>query len=424
MRGFRFRPLSRQRGFLYLTTGGNGSGKTLFTLKDVRELQLKENRPVFYWGFTPKQPIHDFGWQPFEPEKWQDLPDGSICLVDECQDKMPTRAVGRPPDWIQAIAKEHRKRGFDFFLITQHSMNIDSFIRRTIASPGWHRHMKASSMGDASSELKWNYVHEQPEKPNSSKDGEHRSRPFPKEVYDWYESASLHTANKGIPRKVWMGIGAIVAAVVMIGLVIKSVIFAPQDLANNSQAAAAAQKAKEEKGSFLEQFMPKKDQSGRVGDKQPLTPAEYVASLKPRLPDLPYTAPRYDELTTPKSVPYPAVCMVMGDRCWCYTDQNTRLNTPKELCLQIVERGLYLDFKAPPQPAPAVSGQREARTASHDPQVPMSHYVKPQQPSAPPGQSASAQADAKATDDALTALAIRNAGPRLQGTLSTLLPQR
>lgn len=416
----KFFSLSRQRGFLYLTTGGNGSGKTLFTLQDVRAIQLKENRPVFYWGFTPKQPIHDFGWQEFDPEKWQDLPDGSICVVDECQEKMPTRGVGRPPDWIQAIAKEHRKRGFDFFLITQHPMNIDSFIRRTIAAPGWHRHMKASSMGDASSELKWNHVHEQPEKPNSSKTGEQRSRPFPKEVYDWYESASLHTAKKGIPRKVWMGIAALVAAFAMIFFVVKQVIFAPQDLAKDSKAAVAVQKIKEEeKKGFLDQFMPKKGDKASGETKEPLTAAEYVATLKPRLPDLPYTAPRYDELTTPKSVPYPATCMKMAERCWCYTDQNTRLDTPKDLCLQIVERGLYLDFKAPPQPVAVAGGPSSERsTGKHDPAVPMGHYVKSQSPPARGSASAQAHAKAQATDEALTALAVRSAGPRLQGTLS------
>lgn len=416
--------LSRQRGFLYLTTGGNGSGKTLFTLKDVRDLQLKTNRPVYFCGFEPKQPIFDFGWQQFDPSKWQELPDGSICVVDECQDYMPTRGVGRPPEWIQAIAREHRKRGFDFFLITQHSMNIDSFVRRTIATPGWHRHLKASSMGDSSNELKWNYVHEQPEKPNSSKDGEQRSRPFPVEVYDWYTSSSLHTAKKGIPRKVWMGIGAFVAALVMIGLVIKNVLFGPQDLAHGSQAAAAVEKSKAEKGGFLDQFMPKKGDSQAGQRAEPLTAAQYVASLKPRLQDLPYTAPRYDELTAPKSVPYPAVCMQMGDRCWCYTDQNTRLNTPKDLCLQIVDRGLYLDFKAPPQPAPPVSA-----TARVDPSAPkqdaasdLLRYMQAQASSPLPQSLAHPPAPPPDPNKVGNALALRNSGPRLQGTLSNLRP--
>ena len=39
---------------LYLISGANGAGKTLNTLKWVRERQLKENRPVCHNGrFDP-----------------------------------------------------------------------------------------------------------------------------------------------------------------------------------------------------------------------------------------------------------------------------------------------------------------------------------------------------------------------------------
>ena len=79
------RSLCYQLGYLYLTTGGNGAGKTLMTIWDVRQLQVKTGRPVFFWGFAAKQPLLDFGWKEFEPTDWEALPDGSICIVDECQ---------------------------------------------------------------------------------------------------------------------------------------------------------------------------------------------------------------------------------------------------------------------------------------------------------------------------------------------------
>ncbi|CAN7485653.1 zonular occludens toxin domain-containing protein [Acidovorax sp. LjRoot74] len=83
---------------IYLTTGGNGAGKTLFTLKDVREQQLKENRPVYFHGFKAKQVLLDWGWQEFDPKRWQDLPDGSICVMDECQNEFPAKVQGELPD--------------------------------------------------------------------------------------------------------------------------------------------------------------------------------------------------------------------------------------------------------------------------------------------------------------------------------------
>ena len=92
---------------IYLTTGANGAGKTLLTLKDVRAQQLKENRPVYYHGFDMDEAkAAEFGWQKFDPKKWQDLPDGSICIMDECQNEFPLRRSGAEvPDYVQAIAQ-------------------------------------------------------------------------------------------------------------------------------------------------------------------------------------------------------------------------------------------------------------------------------------------------------------------------------
>jgi len=206
------RSLCYQLGYLYLTTGGNGAGKTLMTIWDVRQLQVKTGRPVFFWGFAAKQPLLDFGWKEFEPTDWEALPDGSICIVDECQKVMPTRATGQPPAWIGALAQDNRKRGFDFFFITQHPLNIDSFVRRLIAAPAWHRHFKASILGDASNELKWSAVNDQPQKDGSGKNGEVTSRKWPREAFDWYTSTSMDTRKTGIPLKVWKGVGALVLA--------------------------------------------------------------------------------------------------------------------------------------------------------------------------------------------------------------------
>lgn len=335
------RSLRRQLGFLYLTTGGNGTGKTLFTLYDVRKLQLETGRPVYFSGFEAKQPLLDFGWQPFEPECWQDLPDGSICLVDECQKVMPVRGTGKPPEWIAAIAEVHRKRGFDFFLITQHPLNFDSFVRRLVAAPGWHRHFKASSMGDSSNELKWSSVKDNPQVANSSAMGEVTSRAFPREVYDWYASSSLHTARKRIPLKVWGAIAGVIAAFGMVG-------FAVWHFLGYTGAPAAAKPAAAPEASALSKMLTPAAASG-VGssERQPLTVAEYVEQRKPRLPGFPNTAPVYDQVTQPVEAPYPAACVKMGQRCDCYTQQATLLQVAHDVCMQIVQRGYFMDWKRP-----------------------------------------------------------------------------
>lgn len=342
------RSLRYQLGYLYLTTGGNGAGKTLFTLWDVRQLQQKSGRPVFFWGFSAKQPLLDFGWQEFEPSKWQDLPDGSICIVDECQKVMPTRATGQPPTWIGALAEDNRKRGFDFFFITQHPLNIDSFVRRLIAAPSWHRHFKASSLGDASNELKWSAVVDQPQKDGSGKSGDVVSRKWPREVYDWYTSTSMDTRKTGIPAKVWFGVGAAIAAIacfVVVGYQFLNMTKTdPQPKATPAPTASAP-------------AQPSDRQPRPGGHSAAPTVEEYFDSRKPRLRDFPHTAPVYDQVTAPAVAPYPAACITMGKTCKCYSQQATLLQVSGPVCLQIVAQGFFVDWQQLQQQQPHLAAQ-------------------------------------------------------------------
>ena len=103
---------------LYWVTGSNGTGKTLNTLKWVRDLQKKyPERKVFYNGrfkLKPEKEI-EFGWEKFDFKDWENKPDGSIFLVDEAHNDLPVRpAAQKPPEYIAKLA-EHRIRGFDFF---------------------------------------------------------------------------------------------------------------------------------------------------------------------------------------------------------------------------------------------------------------------------------------------------------------------
>lgn len=314
---------------IYLTTGGNGAGKTLFTLKDVREQQLKENRPVYFHGFTAKQILLDWGWQEFDPKKWQDLPDGSICIFDECQNEFPAKVQGELPDYINAVAQFRRKRGFDFWMITPHPSLIHVNIRRLIESPSWHRHMKRTFGTTMVSELRFNFAEMKCEQPNAGKNGQVTTRLYPKEVYDWYESASLHTGKKKIPKQVWMLLGclAVVPALFYFGLNRVTKIGQPA-----STAAAPGAPG-----------MP-----GVVGQSAPvsrhMTLAEYLESRTARIPDLPHTAPAYDEVTKPVTAPYPAACIQDAKRCECYTQQGTLLRTSGEVCKQIVKYGYFMDW--------------------------------------------------------------------------------
>jgi zona occludens toxin len=318
---------------LYLITGANGAGKTLNTLKWVRERSVKEGRPVCHNGrFEPVEGGELESWKKIDMKSWQDEPDGTIFLVDECHNDFPLRPPsGTPPDYVRMLA-EHRRRGFDFYLVTQHPQNIDSFVRRLIGSPGWHRHLKRTFGADLVSVLEWNAVNPNCEKDGSGKSGTVTMQAFPKEVYTWYRSASLHTGKKRIPRAVWM-LAACALLVPAFGyLAITKVYGNVTKHVKPQEAQAAAPTAQNQPGT------PQRE-------RQKLTTDEYIADRAARLKDFPHTAPAYDDVTKPTEAPYPAACVQMGKTCKCYTQQATLLQVSGPVCLQIVAQGFFMDWK-------------------------------------------------------------------------------
>ncbi|MGE8494450.1 zonular occludens toxin domain-containing protein [Comamonas sp.] len=345
---------------IYLTTGGNGAGKTLFTLKDVREQQLKENRPVYFHGFTANQILLDWGWKEFDPKKWQDLPDGSVCVFDECQNEFPAKIQGELPDYINAVAQYRRKRGFDFWMITPHPSMIHLNIRRLIESPSWHRHMKRTFGADMVSELRFNHAEMKCEQPNAGKSGQVSMRAYPKEVYEWYKSASLHTGKRKLPKQLWIFLTCMLVIPVLI-------YFVWQHFLNMGKVAEPVAKP----GAAMQAS------AGGPGGSAPVSRfmslGEYLESRTPRIADLPHTAPAYDEVTKPVTAPYPAACVQDAKRCECYTQQGTLLRTSGEVCKQIVKYGYFMDWddgrskREAPQPVQQKQQQQQADYRSPQP---------------------------------------------------------
>lgn len=322
---------------LYLITGANGAGKTLNTLKWVRERSVKEGRPVCHNGrFEPVEGGELESWKKIDAKDWQAQPDGTIFLIDECHNDFPTRSAGStPPDYVRMLA-EHRRRGFDFYLVTQHPQNIDVFVRRLIGSPGWHRHLKRSFGADLVSVLEWPAVNPQCEKDGSGSSGSVSMQAFPKEVYGWYRSASLHTGKKRIPKAVWM-LAACVLLVPVFGY------FAITGFYGNvtKQAKPSTENETTAPGQIPSQLHQQPLQPNRK-----LTAHEYVTDRVARLADFPHTAPAYDDVTKPTEAPYPAACVQMGKTCKCYTQQATLLQVSGAVCLQIVAQGFFMDWKS------------------------------------------------------------------------------
>lgn len=340
----------RQGGFIYLRTGGNGCGKTLFTLKDVRDMQLKENRPVYFVDgrFTPKAIITDeFGWKPIKFEDWEQCEQGAIILCDEVHYDLPQRAQTKaPPLHIQRLT-EHRKFGFDFFMLTQHPSNFDAFVRKLVQAPGYHQHFKRILGGTASSSvLQWDAVNLTCERDGSGRSAQITNRAFPKEVYDWYESAQKHTAKVRIPKQLYTLIGCVLALILVIYL-----------LVNHFMPGTTGSKPKDEKPASTAPVSGAVSQpSHSTNERKPMTAYEYAAAYQPRIARLQHTAPAYDELTRPQRVPVPAACVNApravrqgaASGCKCYTQDGTPYTIDEPMCLQLVAHGIFLGFNADP----------------------------------------------------------------------------
>ncbi|QHI96750.1 hypothetical protein GT347_01325 [Xylophilus rhododendri] len=373
-------PRAKQRGFLYVVTGANGTGKTLNTLKWVRERQLKENRPVAYNGrFDMVEGGELASWKKIDAKDWQSEPDGTIFLIDEAHNDFPTRGAGTPPDHVAKLA-EHRKRGFDFYLITQHPNNIDAFVRRLVGSPGWHRHLKRNFGRDMVSVLEWSAVNGTCEKDGSGKSAQVTIQAFPKEVYGWYRSAVLHTGKKTIPRAVYVlaACALLVPALIWYGA---HRVMAIGDKAKPDQAQRQAQ----QQPSAMP--VPAAAPPAAGGAAKVLTSAEYADQFRPRIVGLAHTAPAYDQITQPTAAPVPAACVESEKQgCKCYTQQGTPYATTVDICRQVVSSGFFMAFDpkgAPASAAVPVKAVQQPQPALQRVQTPLAY--------AAPAQSAQAQ---------------------------------
>lgn len=341
---------------LYLRTGANGSCKSLFTLKDVRELQLKELRPVCvivgddtdparqYVRIKPEK-MREFGWVTCQFKDWWDQPDGTIFLGDECHNYLPKRPNGSAvPRHVSRLA-EHRARGFDFFLLTQHPSNIDSFVTKLVGSPGWHQHLKrAFGASNVTSVLQWSAVNNQCEKDGAGRSAQVTMRPQPRDVYEWYDSAELHTGKRKIPRQFWvvaLGVPLAIGMLYFAGSLLWGRTVGKSQAASSSTGAGA-----------LSSTGAGASSSGRVG---PVTAAEYITSYRPRIAGLMHTAPVYDELTRPQRVPVPAACVSSAARgCRCFTQDATPYPIDEAMCRALVQHGTFLAFV--PEPSAPIAG--------------------------------------------------------------------
>jgi hypothetical protein len=356
---------------IYLRTGQPGVGKTLFALKDWRDIAEKDNRPVYYSGIDCNVP----GWVELpDATKWQDVayvtaPDGTktpskaIIIIDEAQRVFRPRHTGSAvPAHVQAL-ETHRHLGIDLVLLTQHPKLLDSNVRRLV---GVHKHYVRVFGSEAANEHQWEECNEDPDK--SRADSISKIRAYPKEVYAWYKSAEVHTHKRRIPVRIILLpvlVLVAIASVIGVGYWVKTRLFrSSSEVLSTTGAQKPIEKVGERPGAA----------SSSSSDRRAMTTPEYLQAHQPRIPGLAHTAPIYDGVTQVKVAPAPQACVSSGDRCECFTTQATRLQVPRDLCLQIVREGFFMQWHVESRDlarggGAAVPGVAPSRPAAELPQA-------------------------------------------------------
>ena len=306
-----------------LYTGLPGSGKSLRAVDAIRKA-IATGRNVYVDGIDG---LSEFGWEPCDLRKWQDLPDGSLVVADEIQKRWPTRRTGDTAPEVSALS-EHRHRGFDFVLVTQHPTMVDAYVRKLVDR---HEHLVRQFKAKVSRVYSWMECYDDPQSLSTRNRSESSIWKYPSECFSLYKSATLHTMQAKIPKKLLF----LPVLLVLVGVALwygwRSVSAIGRRSDNGSQTTAKAASAEAT--------------AGATPAAVAIDATAYVAKLMPRVPGMPWSAPVFDDR---KAKAEPEIyCVDSQSGCRCYTEQITRISTPVLQCLQIARYGVYNPFREP-----------------------------------------------------------------------------
>lgn len=287
-------------------------------------------RPIFADGVPDLRLDH----QPLDVREWpSQVPDGALVVVDEVQRTWRAAGPGaRIPDDIAAL-ETHRHRGLDFILVTQHPKLLHTNVRALV---GRHIHLR-----DVGVLGRWWY-----EWPECTDPATFRSAPLkrryrlPKSVFSLYRSASEHVKPvRGVPPVVWvLGLALIGFAFVVWKL--WGSVFERGGSAVALQSPASAVAAP---------FHAPAGVAARVSAGGASTSAaEIVSAFEPRIAGRPETAPAYDHLRVVVSMPRIVGGYCQGQRCYCQTQQGTRIHMPDAECRAWINSPSFDPYSAAP----------------------------------------------------------------------------
>ena len=307
---------------IYLFTGTPGSSKTLNAIKFVCENGPFKDRPVYYYNIREVS-LPWIELSEDEVKAWYDLPHGAVIVIDECQKIFRPRARSQGVPKMVEELETHRHGGFDIVLLTQGTSLVDNAV---LAQVGKHHHLERRYGMERANWFTWEKACKSVDSQTYRKQAVRTTVPFDKKYFGVYKSAEVHTHKRQIPAKIMAAWAFIIGFVLVFGFYVKSIV-SPDD--------PKPKKPENVVEEFEGPYIPRITEAPKEAD--------WSDQQTPRLSGMPWTAPVYDQLMEPKSVPTPDACIhwKKKDQCVCSTRQGTRISIPKNVCLDIVAHGWF-----------------------------------------------------------------------------------
>lgn len=326
---------------VHLITGLIGSGKTLRAVHLIRQ-EVNAGRAVYACNING---LNIPGVIPFDdPSQWQDLPAGSLLVVDEAQRYWRARRSGEVPPELQAM-ETSRHDAVSFLIMTQQPTYLDKHLRGLVTR---HEHLYRRMGASAAQLFRWERCIDDPMSASDRDGADQEMFVYPKQEYGSYTSSEQHTVKFRMGMKMKLVIAALCVAAVLIGWVV-------YDVANGKPKTAAH--ASEPSG------LP--DASAlapRVPAAVIHTGDQYALSLQPLVDGVPWTAPAF--INRPIVSDPHVYCMSTANTCRCVTEQGTRFTMRDDRCRDVARWGEPYN----PHKRPAVEhAEREEQPAQEKP---------------------------------------------------------
>lgn len=313
---------------IHLITGTPGSGKTLYAVSLITAYH-KQNQALLEKGEAPRQIYSDIDGLDIEgvepaPDDWRDTPDGSIIFYDEIQQRDAYKKAKGDNDIVNAL-QVHRHTGHDIYGITQFPILLHANFNAVV---GLHWHLHRGWGLAAATVYQWAYCVTAPNTPSNKSLAENSFRfSYPKDLFQYYKSATVHTHKARIPKKFLLIVFMVLCGVALC----YKLLFGTDNFLTNTIKGRSGELAKTDETAEL----PNKQVSDNAQPSDPVAP-----TVAPQI-----VAPKHTGILNPLTGDYvadinkaPANVVRFRDRCQIYNHNAQPLvNISNELCIMYAD---------------------------------------------------------------------------------------